>query len=126
MAELTLNSADVTAVLRKNLEGWAPSVEAETIGYVMSIGDGVARVAGLPGAMASELLEFPGGLTGVALNLDENSIGVVLMGESSHIEEGDEVRSTGRVLAVPVGDALLGRVIDPLGNPIDGKGPVNT
>ncbi|MFV9672755.1 MAG: F0F1 ATP synthase subunit alpha [Acidimicrobiia bacterium] len=125
MAEVTLNAADVTAALRDNLEGWSPSVEAETIGYVISIGDGVARVAGLPGAMASELLEFPGGLTGVALNLDETSIGAVLMGESSHVEEGDEVRSTGRVLSVPVGDALLGRVIDPIGNPIDGKGPIN-
>jgi F-type H+-transporting ATPase subunit alpha len=126
MAELTLDPAEVTAALRKNLEGWSPSVEAETIGYVASIGDGVARVVGLPGAMASELLEFPRGLTGVALNLEENSIGAVLMGDSSHIEEGDEVRSTGKVLSVPVGDALLGRVIDPLGNPIDGKGPINT
>jgi F-type H+-transporting ATPase subunit alpha len=125
MAEVTLNAADVTAALRKNLEGWSPSVEAETIGYVISIGDGVARVAGLPGAMTSELLEFPGGLIGVALNLDETSIGAVLMGESSHVEEGDEVRSTGRVLSVPVGDALLGRVIDPIGNPIDGKGSIN-
>ncbi len=125
MAEMTLNAEDVTAALRNNLEGWSPSVEAETIGYVTSVGDGVARVAGLPGAMASELLEFPGGLIGVALNLDENSIGAVLMGDSSHVEEGDEVRSTGRVLSVPVGDALLGRVIDPIGNPIDGKGPIN-
>ena len=125
MPEVTLNAADVTAALRKNLDGWSPSVEAETIGYVLSIGDGVARVAGLPGAMASEILEFPGGLTGIALNLDETSIGAVLMGDSSHVEEGDEVRSTGRVLSVPVGDALLGRVIDPIGNPIDGKGPIN-
>ena len=125
MAEVTLNAADVTAALRKNLEGWSPSIEAETIGYVISIGDGVARVAGLPGAMASELLEFPGGLIGVALNLDETSIGAVLMGDSSHVEEGNEVRSTGRVLSVPVGDALLGRVIDAIGNPIDGKGPIH-
>ncbi len=126
MAELTLDPAEITAALHKNLDDWSPSVEAETIGYVMSIGDGVARVSGLPGAMASELLEFPGGLIGVALNLDETSIGAVLLGESSHVEEGDEVRSTGRVLSVPVGDALLGRVIDPLGNPIDGKGPIDT
>ncbi len=126
MAELTLDPAEITAALHKNLDDWSPSVEAETIGYVMSIGDGVARVSGLPGAMASELLDFPGGLIGVALNLDETSIGAVLLGESSHIEEGDEVRSTGRVLSVPVGDALLGRVIDPLGNPIDGNGPIDT
>jgi F-type H+-transporting ATPase subunit alpha len=126
MAELTLDPGDITAALRRNLEGWEPSVEAETMGYVISVGDGVARVEGLPNAMASELLEFPGGLTGVALNLDETSIGTVIMGDASGIEEGDEVRSTGRVLSIPVGDALLGRVVDPLGNPIDGKGPINS
>jgi F-type H+-transporting ATPase subunit alpha len=125
MAELTLHPGDITDALRANLEGWAPSLEAETVGYVQSVGDGVARVSGLPNAMASELLEFPGGLLGVALNLDEDSIGAVIMGDASGIEEGDEVKSTGRVLSVPVGDALLGRVVDPLGNPIDGKGPLN-
>jgi F-type H+-transporting ATPase subunit alpha len=124
MAELTLNPEDIAGALRRNLEGWSPSVEAETVGYVDSVGDGVARVVGLPNAMASELLEFKGGLIGVALNLDEDSIGAVIMGDTSAIEEGDEVRSTGRVLSIPVGDALLGRVVDPLGNPIDGKGPI--
>ncbi len=124
MAEMTLDPGDVTAALRKNLEGWSPSLEAETVGYVTSVGDGVAHVTGLPGAAASELLEFPGGLTGVALNLNEDSIGAVIMGDSSTIEEGDEVHSTGRVLEIPVGDGLLGRVIDALGNPIDGKGPI--
>ena len=126
MPELTLNPDDITGALKRNLEGWSPSVEAETVGYVLSVGDGVARVAGLPNAMASELLEFSGGLIGVALNLDEDSIGAVIMGDSSGIEEGDEVRSTGRVLSIPVGDALLGRVVDPIGNPIDGKGPIET
>ena len=126
MADVTLQPGDITAVLRENLKGWSPKVEAETVGYVESVGDGVARVAGLPGAMASELLEFPGSLFGVALNLDEDTIGTVIMGDASGIEEGDEVKSTGRVLSVPVGDALLGRVVDPLGAPIDGKGPVNT
>ena len=125
MAELTLEPGDITAALRENLEGWSPTVEAATVGYVESVGDGVARVAGLPGAMASELLEFPGGLFGVALNLDEDTIGAVIMGDAAGIEEGDEVRSTGRVLSVPVGDALLGRVVDPLGAPIDGKGAIN-
>ncbi|NOX23210.1 MAG: F0F1 ATP synthase subunit alpha [Actinobacteria bacterium] len=124
MAELTLDPGEITAALRRNLEGWEPSIEAQTVGYVISVGDGVARVAGLPNAMTSELLEFPGGLIGVALNLDEDSIGCVIMGDSSLIEEGNEVRSTGKVLSIPVGDALLGRVIDPLGNPIDGKGPI--
>ncbi len=124
MAELTIDPQDITGALRRNLEGWSPVLEAETVGYVSSVGDGVARVVGLPGAMASELLEFSGGLVGVALNLDEDSIGAVLMGDSSGIEEGDEVKATGRVLSVPVGDGLLGRVIDPLGNPLDGKGPI--
>ncbi len=126
MADLTITTQDITAALRKNLEGWSPVTERDTIGYVTSIADGVARVKGLPNVMASELLEFPGGLQGVALNIDENDLGVVLMGESSHIEEGAAVRQTGNVLSVPVGDAMLGRVIDPLGNPIDGKGPINT
>ena len=125
MADLTLTPEDITGALRRNLEGWSPSIEAETVGYVDSVGDGVARVVGLPNVMTSELLEFPGGLTGVALNLDEDSIGCVIMGDASRIEEGDEVRSTGRVLSVPVGDGLLGRVVDPLGNPVDGKGPVD-
>jgi F-type H+-transporting ATPase subunit alpha len=124
MAELTLNPEEITGALRRNLEGWSPSVEAETIGYVTSVGDGVARVSGLPNVMASELLEFTGGLLGVALNLDEDSIGAVIMGDSSGIEEDDEVKATGRVLSIPVGDGLLGRVVDPLGSPLDGKGPI--
>ena len=126
MADMMLDPGAITESLRKNLEGWSPAVEAETVGYVASVGDGVARVVGLPGAMASELLEFSGGLIGVALNLDEDSIGAVIMGDASSIEEGDEVRSTSRVLSVPVGDAMLGRVVDSLGAPIDGKGPINT
>ncbi|MFH1104233.1 MAG: F0F1 ATP synthase subunit alpha [Actinomycetota bacterium] len=126
MAELTINPQEITEALRRNLEGWEPSLEAATVGYVTTIGDGVARVAGLPNTMSSELLEFPGGLLGVALNLDEDSIGAVIMGEASHVQEGDPVRQTGRVLSVPVGDALLGRVIDPLGTPLDGKGPIHT
>jgi F-type H+-transporting ATPase subunit alpha len=126
MSEMTIKPEEITASLRRNLEGWEPSITQETVGYVSSIADGVARVKGLPTAMASELLEFPGGLQGVALNVDEHDLGVVLMGESNHIEEGDPVRQTGKVLSVPVGDELLGRVVDPLGNPMDGKGPINT
>ena len=125
MSEMTINPEDITAVLRQSLEGWQPMVEAETVGYVAASADGVARVRGLPNAMASELLEFPGGLQGVALNIDEDDLGVVFLGEANHIEEGDPVKQTHKVLSVPVGDALLGRVVDPLGNPLDGKGPVN-
>ena len=126
MAELTINPQDITEALRRNLEGWEPSLSASTVGEVISVGDGVARVSGLDNCMASEILEFPGGLVGVALNLDEDSIGAVIMGDSSLVQEGDPVSQTGRVLSVPVGDAMLGRVIDALGNPMDGKGPIDT
>ncbi len=124
MAELTIDPSDITAVLRAHVESWTPSIEEETVGFVTAVADGVARVSGLPNAAASELLEFPGGLQGVALNLDEGDLGVVLMGDASHVEEGDPVKQTGTVLSVPVGDGLLGRVVDPLGNPIDGKGDI--
>ena len=126
MAELTIDPRQIGEALRRNLEGWEPGLEASTVGYVATVGDGVARVAGLPGTMANELLEFPDGLVGVALNLDEDSVGVVILGEASHVHEGDPVQQTGHVLSVPVGDALLGRVIDALGEPMDGKGPINT
>ena len=126
MAELTISAQDITAALRSNLEGWSPDVERETVGYVTSIADGVARVKGLPKVMASELLEFADGLLGVTLNIDEEDLGVVLMGDAGHIEEGSPVKQTGNVLSIPVGDALLGRVVDALGNPIDGKGPIDT
>jgi F-type H+/Na+-transporting ATPase subunit alpha len=125
MSDLTITADQITESLRTQLAGWEPDTTKETVGYVTSIADGVARVEGLPSVMASELLEFPGGLVGVALNIDETDIGVVFLGEYHHIEEGSPVKQTGTVLSVPVGDALLGRVVDPLGNPIDGKGPIN-
>ena len=126
MSELTITADQITKSLRDQLAGWEPELDKETVGYVTAVADGVARVEGLPNVMASELLEFPGGLIGVALNIDEEDLGVVLLGEASHIQEGDPVKQTGTVLSVPVGDALLGRVIDPLGNPVDGKGPINS
>jgi F-type H+-transporting ATPase subunit alpha len=122
---MTITADQITKSLKDQLAGWAPEVDKETVGYVTAVADGVARVEGLPSVMASELLEFPGGLIGVTLNIDEQDLGVVLLGESSHIQEGDPVKQTGNVLSVPVGDALLGRVIDPLGNPVDGKGPID-
>jgi F-type H+-transporting ATPase subunit alpha len=125
MADLTINHKEIAESIRRHLEDWKPEMEAETIGYVTSIGDGVARVSGLPNAMASEMLEFPGGLFGVALNLEADDIGTVLMGESHHVQEGAPVKQTGRVLSIPVGDAMLGRVINPLGEPLDGKGPIS-
>jgi F-type H+-transporting ATPase subunit alpha len=126
MSDLTITADQITESLRTQLEGWSPDTSRETVGYVTSIADGVARVEGLPSVMASELLEFPGGLVGVALNIDETDIGVVFLGDYHHVEDGDPVKQTGTVLSVPVGDALLGRVVDPLGNPVDGKGPINT
>ena len=126
MSELTITADQITESLRAQLAGWEPGMDKETVGYVASVADGVARVEGLPGAMASELLEFPSGLMGVALNIDEDDLGVVFLGDYNHIEEGHPVKQTGTVLSVPVGDALLGRVVDALGNPIDGKGPIET
>ena len=126
MSDLTITADQITETLRTQLADWSPDLDKETVGYVTAIADGVARVEGLPKVMASELLEFPGGLAGVTLNIDEDDLGVVLLGEASHIQEGDPVKQTGTVLSVAVGDGLLGRVIDPLGNPIDGKGPINT
>jgi len=121
---LTFDPQSIADALRKNVESWTPSVEREEVGRVMLAGDGIARVKGLPRAMANELLEFTGGVLGLAFNLDEDEIGCIILGESEHIEEGDLVKQTGKILSVPVGDGFLGRVIDPLGNPIDGKGPV--
>jgi F-type H+-transporting ATPase subunit alpha len=126
MPEVTITADQITETIRSRLEGWQPTVAKETVGYVTSIADGVARVEGLPKAMASELLEFPRGLLGVVLNIDVDDLGVVFLGEYNHIEEGHPVKQTGTVLSVPVGDALLGRVVDPLGAPIDGKGPIDT
>jgi F-type H+-transporting ATPase subunit alpha len=124
MAELTLSAADIAAAIRKNLEGFEPSVEARTVGRVTEVGDGIARISGLPDCGVNELLEFEDGTVGLALNLDETSIGAVVLGESSHIEEGQTVKATGRILSVPVGDGVLGRVVNALGEPIDGKGPL--
>jgi F-type H+/Na+-transporting ATPase subunit alpha len=122
MAELTLSAADIAAALQKNLEGYAPSLEARTVGRVAEVGDGIARVSGLPDAAVNELLEFADGTVGLALNLDENSIGAVVLGDADRIEEGQPVKATGRILSMPVGDGVLGRVVNALGEPIDGKG----
>src|SRR6516162_10999771 len=125
MAELTISIADITAALKKNLEGFQPSLEARTVGRVTEVGDGIARIGGLPGCGVNELLEFEDGTAGLALNLDEDSIGAVVLGEAEGIEEGQTVKATGRILSVPVGDGLLGRVVNALGEPIDGRGPLN-
>src|SRR3954470_20448339 len=122
MAELTINTSDIADVLRRNLEGFEPDMSVSQVGRILEVGDGIARVSGLPDAAVNELLEFEDGTLGLALNLDEESIGAVVLGESSEIQEGQTVKATGRILSVPVGDGVLGRVVNALGEPIDGRG----
>ncbi len=125
MAELTIRPEEIRAALERFVEAYEPGTAAtEEVGAVVECGDGIARVSGLPSAMANELLEFEDGTRGIALNLDEREIGVVILGEFSQIEEGQRVRRTGEVLSAPVGDGFLGRVVGPLGIPLDGLGPI--
>ena len=124
MSELTINTADIAETIRKNLDGFTPSLEQSQVGRVLEVGDGIASVSGLPDAAVNELLQFESGTFGLALNLDEASIGAVVLGEVDDIEEGQTVRATGDILSLPVGDGLLGRVVNALGEPIDGKGPL--
>ena len=124
MAELTINTDDILAALRRNLDDFTPSVEHSQVGLVLEVGDGIARISGLPGAAVNEMLEFENGTIGLALNLDEDVVGSVVLGEVDEIEEGQTVRATGNILSVPVGDRMLGRVVNALGEPIDGKGPL--
>jgi len=127
MTELTIRPEEIRDALERFVSSYEPEVASrEEVGTVAETGDGIARVEGLPSAMANEMLEFEGGLLGLALNLDVREIGVVLLGASSHIEEGQEVRRTGEILSVPVGDGFLGRVVNPLGQPIDGLGEIES
>jgi F-type H+/Na+-transporting ATPase subunit alpha len=125
MSDLTIRPEDITSAISKMLEGYDPSLSQEQVGRVLATGDGIATIAGLPGALANELLDFGGGVFGMAMNLDEHEIGAAIFADASQIEEGQTVRRTDRVLSVPVGDAMLGRVVDPLGRPIDGKGALD-
>jgi len=126
MAELTIDASEITAALQRNVREYTPVVGTEQIGRIVEVGDGIARVSGLPGAAVNELLEFEDGTLGLALNLDEDTIGAVVLGEVDNLEEEQTVKATGRIQTVPVGDALLGRVVNALGEPIDGKGPIKT
>ncbi|HKX46864.1 MAG TPA: F0F1 ATP synthase subunit alpha [Planctomycetota bacterium] len=119
---MDLRPAEVTSILEKEIEGYESELAMQSVGTVLSVGDGVARVWGLDDCMMNELLEFPGGVRGIALNLEEDNVGCVLLGDAAGVREGDTVKSTGRVISVPTGDALLGRVVNALGDPIDGKG----
>ena len=126
MAELTISADDIQGAIQSYVSSFETGTGREEIGTVIDTGDGIAHIEGLPSVMTQELLEFSGGVLGVALNLDEHSIGAVILGESDKIAEGQQVRRTGEVLSVPVGDAFLGRVVNPLGEPIDGRGEVAT
>lgn len=121
-----MNKDQIIEGLKRQITQYQAEIKAESVGKVIGVGDGIARVSGLQDAMASEMLDFGNGIFGVVLNLEEESLGAVILGEYQHIKEGDMVKKTGRILEVPVGDALIGRVVNPLGEPIDGKGPIKT
>jgi F-type H+-transporting ATPase subunit alpha len=121
-----IKADEITKLIREQIDNYETKIAVDEVGTVMSIGDGIARVYGLDKAMSGELLSFPHNVSGIAMNLEEDQVGVVLMGEYTEVEEGDEVKRTGRIMSVPVGDALIGRVVDSLGVPIDDKGPIAT
>jgi len=124
MPELTINADEIAEALRAHVETFRPNLEAARVGRVLEVGDGIARVSGLPDIAVNELLEFHNGTLGLALNLEEDSIGAVVLGEVDQVEEGEAVKATGRILSVPVGEGLIGRVVNPLGQPVDGKGAI--
>ena len=121
---MNLRPEEISAIIREQIKGYKNQLEISDFGTVIQVGDGVSRVFGLENCMAGELLEFPGEIYGMAMNLEEDNVGAVIMGPDSGIKEGDIVKPTGRVVQVPVGEALIGRVVDPLGQPLDGKGPI--
>ena len=123
---MNLRPEEISSIIKEQIKRYEGKIELKDVGSVISVGDGIARVHGLEKAMAGELLEFPGEVFGMALNLEEDSVGAVLLGSDEHIKEGDTVKSTGRIVEVPVGDAMLGRVVNALGQPIDGKGPIKS
>ena len=122
---MTIKPEEITGILQRQIEGFDTSTELKEVGQVLQVGDGIARVWGLQNALSGELVEFSSGIFGMVLNLERESVGVVLLGETKRVCEGDEVKRTGTVVSVPTGEALIGRVVNPLGEPIDGKGPIN-
>src|SRR3712207_3499617 len=123
---MDIRAEEISKIIRDQIGSYAVQVDVTEVGSVVSLGDGIARVHGVERAMAGEMLEFPHGVFGIALNLEEDSVGAVLLGDYKEIREGDAVKRTGRIISVPVGDAMLGRVVNALGQPIDGKGPILT
>jgi F-type H+/Na+-transporting ATPase subunit alpha len=121
-----IRADEITSILRQEIENYDHAIDVSETGSVISLGDGIARIHGLERVMSGELIEFPRGVSGIAMNLEEDQVGAVLLGEYQHLREGDEVKRTGRIMSVPVGEAMVGRVVDALGNPVDGKGPIAT
>src|ERR1700710_793606 len=124
MAKIQAN--EITELLRQQIENYEQKIQVDEVGTIISLGDGIARVHGLDKVMAGELIEFPHGIAGLAMNLDEDQVGAVVLGEYSELKEGDQVKRTGKIMSVPVGEAMIGRVVNALGAPIDDKGPINT
>ncbi|SNB47559.1 F0F1 ATP synthase subunit alpha [Geobacter sp. DSM 9736] len=123
---MEIRAEEISEIIRKQIKEYGKEVEVAETGTIISVGDGIARIHGLDKAMAGELLEFPGGISGMVLNLEEDNVGAAILGEFSEIKEGDSVKRTGRIVEVPVGEAMIGRVVNAIGQPIDGKGPINT
>src|SRR3989338_835764 len=121
-----LRAEEISNLIKTQIKGFEKEIDIQEVGTVISVGDGIARIYGLEKAMAGELLEFPGGLYGMVLNLEEDNVGAAVLGPDYGIKEGDTVKRTGKIVEVPVGEALMGRVVDALGLPIDGKGPLET
>src|ERR1700753_2822129 len=124
MAKIQAN--EITELLRQQIQNYEQRVQVDEVGTIVTLGDGIARVHGLDKVMAGELIQFPHGVAGLAMNLDEDQVGAVLLGDYTEIREGDEVKRTGKIMSVPVGEALIGRVVNALGQPIDDKGPIHT
>src|SRR5262252_960353 len=121
-----IKADEITQLIRQQIENYESKIAVDEVGTIITLGDGIARVHGLDKVMAGELLSFPHGVAGLAMNLEEDQVGAVLLGDFAEIKEGDEVKRTGRIMSVPVGEALIGRVVNALGQPIDGKGPILT
>jgi F-type H+-transporting ATPase subunit alpha len=121
---MQIKAEEISKIIRDQIGNYTVDVDVAEVGTIISCGDGIARIHGVDRAMAGEMLEFPHGLFGIALNLEEDTVGAVLLGHSADIKEGDQVKRTGRIISVPVGDELVGRVVNALGQPIDGKGPI--
>ncbi len=121
-----IKAGEISEIIKRQLQGFEAEIDLQEVGRVIEVGDGIARVYGLEKAMAGELLEFPGDVVGMVLNLEEDNVGAVLLGDDRVIKEGDTVKRTNRIAQVPVGEALIGRVVNALGQPVDGKGPIET